>query len=165
MIIILNFLPIRYVDYIKKLKLNLALNIKLKSFTLIEMLDSLLLTIMMLTFFPQLIKMTHSFLYETYNSYQTEYAFFQTNITQIISKKHNDIKIRDKHTIIINNQSTKDYIEFKNNKLIYKINGNGNIILLNNVINAEFQILSSNIIKLQLKIGDKNNYYEKDLFL
>ena len=70
----------------KKLKSNHALNIKLKSFTLIEMLVSLFLTTMMLTFFPQLIKLTHSYLYESYNSYQTEYAFFQTNITQIISK-------------------------------------------------------------------------------
>ncbi|PTK33453.1 competence protein ComG, partial [Staphylococcus hominis] len=38
-------------------------------------------------------------------------------------------------------------------------------VLLNNVINAEFQILPSNIIKLNLKIGDKNDYYEKNLFL
>ena len=152
-------------DFIKKLKSNFVLNIKLKSFTLIEMLVSLLLTMMMLTFFPQLIKLTHSFLYETYNSYQTEYAFFQTNITQIFLKSSHDIKIKDKNTIIINNQSSKDYIEFRNNKLLYKINGNGNIILLNNVINAEFLPLSSNFIKLKLKIGDKNNYYEKNLFL
>ena len=143
-------------DFTKKLKSNHALNIKLKSFTLIEMLVSLFLTTMMLTFFPQLIK---------YNSYQTEYAFFQTNITQIISKKHHALIIKDKHTIIIDNESSKDYIEFKNNKLFYKINGNGNIVLLNNVINAEFQILPSNIIKLKLKIGDKNDYYEKNLFL
>ena len=119
------------------------------------MLVSLFLTTMMLTFFPQLIKLTHSYLYESYNSYQTEYAFFQTNITQIISKKHHALIIKDKHTIIIDNESSKDYIEFKN----------GNIVLLNNVINAEFQILPSNIIKLKLKIGDKNDYYEKNLFL
>ena len=165
MIIILNFIPIKYVDFTKKLKSNHALNIKLKSFTLIEMLVSLFLTTMMLTFFPQLIKLTHSYLYESYNSYQTEYAFFQTNITQIISKKHHSLIIKDKHTIIIDNESSKNYIEFKNSKLFYKINGNGNIVLLNNVINAEFQILPSNIIKLNLKIGDKNDYYEKNLFL
>ena len=152
-------------DFTKKLKSNHALNIKLKSFTLIEMLVSLFLTTMMLTFFPQLIKLTHSYLYESYNSYQTEYAFFQKNITKIISKKNHALLIKDKHTIIIDNESSKDYIEFKNNKLFYKINGNGNIVLLNNVINAEFQILPSNIIKLNLKIGDKNDYYDKNLFL
>ena len=92
------------------------------------MLVSLFLTTMMLTFFPQLIKLTHSYLYESYNSYQTEYAFFQTNITQIISKKHHALIIKDKHTIIIDNES-------------------------------------SNIIKLKLKIGDKNDYYDKNLFL
>ena len=79
-------------------------------------------------------------------------------------EKHHALIIKDKHTIIIDNESSKDYIEFKNNKLFYKINGNGNIVLLNNVINAEFQILPSNIIKLKLKIGDKTTTM-KNLFL
>ena len=38
-------------------------------------------------------------------------------------EKHHALIIKDKHTIIIDNESSKDYIEFKNNKLFYKING------------------------------------------
>ena len=108
--------------------------------------------------------MTHSYLYESYNSYQTEYAFSDKYNSNYFEKASCPI-IKDKHTIIIDNESSKDYIEFKNNKLFYKINGNGNIVLLNNVINAEFQILPSNIIKLKLKIGDKTTTMKKLIFI
>ena len=48
---------------------------------------------------------------------------FQTNITQIISKKHHALIIKDKHTIIINNESSKDYIEFKTTNYFTKLMG------------------------------------------
>lgn len=49
--------------------------------------------------------------------------FFQTNITQIISKKHHALIIKDKHTIIIDNESSKDYIEFKTTNYFTKLMG------------------------------------------
>ena len=86
------------------------------------MLVSLFLTTMMLTFFPQLIKLTHSYLYESYNSYQTEYAFSDKYNSNYF-EKHHALIIKDKHTIIIDNESSKDYIEFKTTNYFTKLMG------------------------------------------
>ncbi|WP_445194700.1 competence type IV pilus minor pilin ComGF [Staphylococcus xylosus] len=60
----------------------------------------------------------------------------------------------------------KDIIyEYKNNKIIKSVNGNGNITILNNVKSVEFKIINYKTLKVNLNIIEKRNFYERQLYI
>ncbi|PNZ66428.1 competence protein ComG, partial [Staphylococcus croceilyticus] len=134
MIIILNSIKIRFV--IKKVlkRIKCALNINLKAFTFIEMLLSLLVTLLVLSLIPQMLKLTQFYLHESYENYQTEYVFFLSDLSHLSNTPQASFQIINKNTILVHEKQEKSYIKFKNSKLIYENKGRGNITLLNNVI-------------------------------
>lgn len=161
----LNFLKTLYVTTISLLIRKFALSTKLKAFTFIEMVLSLLITITILTLLPNIIKLTNFYFHEAYENNRTEYSFFQADLSHIVNNSHATLKIENHNSIIVQTKDERNYIKFKNNKLIYENEGRGNITLLNNVIAAKFHNTNSKVIVINLKIGDANQYYEKTLYI
>ncbi|PNZ86087.1 competence protein ComG [Staphylococcus devriesei] len=161
----LNFLKTLYVTMICLLTKKFALSTKLKAFTFIEMALSLLITIIILTLLPNIIKLTNFYFHEAYENNRTEYSFFQADLSHIVNNSHTTLKLENHNSIIVQTKNERNYIKFKNNKLIYENEGRENITLLNNVITAKFHNTNSKVIVINLKIGDANQYYEKTLYI
>ncbi|RTX87565.1 hypothetical protein E2558_04260 [Staphylococcus pragensis] len=140
-------------------------NFNLKAFTFIEMLLSLLITLLVLSLIPQMLKLTHFYLHESYENYQTEYTFFLSDVSHLSNKSNTSFQIINKNTILVQEKEGKGYIKYKNSKLIYENNGRGNITLLNNVIDFKTKSINSKIIKVTLKIGDETINYEKEFYI
>ncbi|SUM59970.1 Late competence protein ComGF, access of DNA to ComEA [Staphylococcus petrasii] len=146
-------------------RIKCALNINLKAFTFIEMLLSLLVTLLVLSLIPQILKLTQFYLHESYENNQTEYAFFQSDLSHLSNNSHTSFQIINRNTILVHEKEEKSYIKFKNSKLIYENKGRGNITLLNNVIDFKANSINSKIIKVTLKIGDEKVNYEKEFYI
>ncbi|MFQ3877640.1 competence type IV pilus minor pilin ComGF [Staphylococcus xylosus] len=70
-----------------------------------------------------------------------------------------------KNKIVIKNNDKDIVYEYKNNKIIKSVNGNGNITILNNVKSVEFNIINYETLKVNLNIIAKGNYYERQLYI
>ncbi|MBO1919746.1 hypothetical protein J4710_01580 [Staphylococcus xylosus] len=57
-----------------------------------------------------------------------------------------------KNKIVIKNNDKDIVYEYKNNKIIKSVNGNGNITILNNVKSVEFNIINYETLKVNLNI-------------
>ncbi|UDI78186.1 hypothetical protein HYI43_06410 [Staphylococcus taiwanensis] len=126
---------------------------------------SLTIAIMIFTLMPNIYKIANYYLKESYDINQTEFAFFQVDINNITKSKKVSFQLINQSTILIHSNGKDNYLKFKNHKIIYESNRRGNITFLNNVLEAHFHRLNSEIILLNLKIGEKNNYYEKTIYL
>ncbi|MCJ1668102.1 hypothetical protein MT339_06675 [Staphylococcus sp. NRL 19/737] len=129
------------------------------------MLLALLITLLILNLIPGILKLTQYYLRESYENYQTEYAFFQSDMSHLLSKPQTSFQIVKENTILIREKEEKSFIKYKNSKLIYENNGRGNITLLNNVIYFNIKCINAKIIKIRLKIGDEKVNYEKELYI
>ncbi|MEJ7454511.1 competence type IV pilus minor pilin ComGF [Staphylococcus warneri] len=165
MILQLNCLIRKFVPQITKIKSAIVLKNKLPSFTFIEMIFSLLITIVLLSTVPLTIKIISQYKQIALENSSIEFELFHSDLLK--EQKEDVLKpiIKDKHTLhLINKEKNTEYI-FKNNKIYKKINGKGNITLLNQVSMVKMIKSNDNIIKIILKVGNPNYNQYKTLFL
>ncbi|AXZ23340.1 competence type IV pilus minor pilin ComGF [Staphylococcus warneri] len=165
MILQLNCLIRKFVPQITKIKSAIVLKNKLPSFTFIEMIFSLLITIVLLSTVPLTIKIISQYKQIALENSSIEFELFHSDLLK--EQKEDALKpiIKDKHTLhLINKEKNTEYI-FKNNKIYKKINGKGNITLLNQVSMVKMIKSNDNIIKIILKVGNPNYNQYKTLFL
>ena len=165
MILQLNCLIRKFVPQITKIKSAIVLKNKLPSFTFIEMIFSLLITIVLLSTVPLTIKIISQYKQIAIENSSIEFELFHSDLLK--EQKEDALKpiIKDKHTLhLINKEKNAEYI-FKNNKIYKQINGKGNITLLNQVSMVKTIKSNDNIIKIILKVGNPNYNQYKTLFL
>lgn len=165
MILQLNCLIRKFVPQITKIKRSIVLKNKLPSFTFIEMIFSLLITIILLSTVPLTIKIISQYKQIALENSSIEFELFHSDLLK--EQKEDALKpiIKDKHTLhLINKEKNAEYI-FKNNKIYKQINGKGNITLLNQVSMVKMIKSNDNIIKIILKVGNPNYNQYKTLFL
>ena len=136
-----------------------------KGFTFIEMLISLLITIIILTIIPHLFRLTDTYSSAAYEFDQLEYSFFQLDLNKMTNSKAISLKLIDEHSILLKQQNQNSFIKYQNHKIIFVNNNRGNITLLNNVLNAKFISNHKGIIEVSLRIGNRENFYDKTLYL
>lgn len=165
MILQLNCLIRKFVPQITKIKRSIVLKNKLPSFTFIEMIFSLLITIVLLSTVPLTIKIISQYKQIALENSSIEFELFHSDLLK--EQKEDALKpiIKDKHTLhLINKEKNAEYI-FKNNKIYKQINGKGNITLLNQASMVKMIKSNDNIIKIILKVGNPNYNQYKTLFL
>jgi len=129
------------------------------------MIFSLLITIVLLSTVPLTIKIISQYKQIALENSSIEFELFHSDLLK--EQKEDVLKpiIKDKHTLhLINKEKNTEYI-FKNNKIYKKINGKGNITLLNQVSMVKMIKSNDNIIKIILKVGNPNYNQYKTLFL
>lgn len=129
------------------------------------MIFSLLITIVLLSTVPLTIKIISQYKQIALENSSIEFELFHSDLLK--EQKEDALKpiIKDKHTLhLINKEKNTEYI-FKNNKIYKKINGKGNITLLNQVSMVKMIKSNDNIIKIILKVGNPNYNQYKTLFL
>lgn len=161
----LKFIKIRYAIIIVYLRIRSVFSSVTKGFTFIEMLISLLITIIILTIIPRLFRLTDTYLSAAYEFDQLEYSFFQLDLNKMTNSKAISLKLIDEHSILLKQQNQNSFIKYQNHKIIFVSNNRGNITLLNNVLNAKFISNHKGIIGVFLRIGSRENYYDKSLYL
>ncbi|WP_438873236.1 prepilin-type N-terminal cleavage/methylation domain-containing protein [Staphylococcus haemolyticus] len=161
----LKFIKIRYAIIIVYLRIRSVFSSVTKGFTFIEMLISLLITIIILTIIPHLFRLTDTYLSASYEFDQLEYSFFQLDLNKMTNSKAISLKLIDEHSILLKQQNQNSFIKYQNHKIIFVSNNRGNITLLNNVLNAKFISNHKGIIGVFLRIGSRENYYDKSLYL
>ncbi|KRG10265.1 competence protein [Staphylococcus sp. NAM3COL9] len=130
------------------------------------MLFALMITILLLTIMPPLFKSTTAFSVLNNDHLNIESEFFARDLTQDLMDKRADI-ITDKSKetqLLIKEKNKLISYNFKNNKIIKSINGNGNITLLNNVKTIKYRILKNKSLLVNLKIFDKDKTFEKQIY-
>ncbi|MCH4532330.1 hypothetical protein MKS61_04425 [Staphylococcus haemolyticus] len=81
------------------------------------------------------------------------------------NSKATSLKLIDEHSILLKQQNQNSFIKYQNHKIIIVNNNRGNITLLNNVLNAKFISNHKGIIEVSLRIGNRENFYDKTLYL
>ncbi|PTF26182.1 competence protein [Staphylococcus cohnii] len=136
---------------------------KYSSFTYIEVLFTLFITILIFTMLPLLYKS----IVPTKNQFNLDSSidieFFSRDMTEAMLQNNSKALEIDKSGRILKFNIRKNIIryEFKNNKIIKTVNNTGNITLLNNVKNAQFILLKNKHLKLKLKMYYTGGSFEK----
>lgn len=140
---------------------------RFKVFTYIEVLFALFITILIFTILPVLFKTTHFIETRLATQSNLDLEFFAVNLTRDLLEKNSRIIENDirKNKIVIKNKDRDIVYEYKNNKIIKSVNGNGNITILNNVKSVEFKIINYETLKVNLNIIEKRNFYERQLYI
>lgn len=139
----------------------------IKAFTYIELLFSLMITFIILSAIPSLIKTTTLLKPQNLYHINTEIEFFARDLTNDLIAIRNGTthtKANGKYLLFSNGEKEISY-ELKNNKIIKTIQGRGNITMLNNVKAINFKILKFNTIKIMLKIFEEGYVIEKEIYL
>lgn len=139
----------------------------IKAFTYIELLFSLMITLIILSAIPSLIKTTTLLKPQNLYHINTEIEFFARDLTNdliAIRSGTTHTKANGKYLLFSNGEKEISY-ELKNDKVIKTIQGRGNITMLNNVKAINFKILKFNTIKIMLKIFEEGYVIEKEIYL
>lgn len=140
---------------------------RFKAFTYIEVLFALFITILIFTILPALFKKTHFIETRLATQSNLDLEFFAVDLTRDLLEKNSRIIVNNirKNKIVIKNNDKDIIYEYKNNKIIKSVNGNGNITILNNVKSVEFKIINYKTLKVNLNIIEKRNFYERQLYI
>lgn len=144
-----------------------VINYNIKAFTYIELLFSLMITVIILSAIPSLIKTTTLLKPQHLYHINTEIEFFARDLTNdllAIKNGTTHTKANGKYLLFSNGEKEITY-ELKNDKIIKTIHGRGNITMLNNVKAINFKILKFNTIKIMLKIFEEGYVIEKEIYL
>lgn len=144
-----------------------VINYNIKAFTYIELLFSLMITVIILSAIPSLIKTTTLLKPQHLYHINTEIEFFARDLTNdllAIKNGTTHTKANGKYLLFSNGEKEISY-ELKNDKIIKTIQGRGNITMLNNVKAINFKILKFNTIKIMLKIFEEGYVIEKEIYL
>lgn len=147
--------------------MRFVIKYNIKAFTYIELLFSLMITVIILSAIPSLIKTTTLLKPQHLYHINTEIEFFARDLTNdLIALRSGTMhaKANGKHLLFSNGEKEISY-ELKNNKIIKTIQGRGNITMLNNVTAINFEILKLKTIKITLKIFEEGYVIEKEIYL
>ncbi|MGI2311469.1 ComGF family competence protein [Staphylococcus cohnii] len=136
---------------------------KYSSFTYIEVLFALFITLLIFTMLPLLYKSITPIKHQSNFESSIDIEFFSRDLTETLLQRNSKALEIDKNGRILKFDIRENTIryEFKNNKIIKTINNTGNITLLNNVTNAQFILLKNKHIKLKLKMHYTGGTFEK----
>ena len=136
---------------------------KYSSFTYIEVLFALFITLLIFTMLPLLYKSIAPIKHQSNFESSIDIEFFSRDLTEALLQRKSKALEIDKNGQILKFDTRESIIryEFKNNKIIKTINNTGNITLLNNVTNAQFILLKNKHIKLKLKMHYTGGTFEK----
>ncbi|MFH4876477.1 competence type IV pilus minor pilin ComGF [Staphylococcus cohnii] len=136
---------------------------KYLSFTYIEVLFALFITLLIFTMLPLLYKSITPIKHQSNFESSIDIEFFSRDLTETLLQRNSKALEIDKNGRILKFDTRENTIryEFKNNKIIKTINNTGNITLLNNVTNAQFILLKNKHIKLKLKMHYTGGTFEK----
>ncbi|MCE5099649.1 ComGF family competence protein [Staphylococcus cohnii] len=136
---------------------------KYSSFTYIEVLFALFITLLIFTMLPLLYKSITPIKHQSNFESSIDIEFFSRDLTDTLLQRNSKALEIDKNGRILKFDIRENTIryEFKNNKIIKTINNTGNITLLNNVTNAQFILLKNKHIKLKLKMHYTGGTFEK----
>ncbi|MCE5035069.1 MULTISPECIES: competence type IV pilus minor pilin ComGF [Staphylococcus] len=136
---------------------------KYSSFTYIEVLFALFITLLIFTMLPLLYKSITPIKHQSNFESSIDIEFFSRDLTETLLQRNSKALEIDKNGRILKFDTRENTIryEFKNNKIIKTINNTGNITLLNNVTNAQFILLKNKHIKLKLKMHYTGGTFEK----
>ncbi|MBA1354245.1 MULTISPECIES: ComGF family competence protein [Staphylococcus] len=136
---------------------------KYSSFTYIEVLFALFITLLIFTMLPLLYKSITPIKHQSNFESSIDIEFFSRDLTETLLQRNSKALEIDKNGRILKFDTRENIIryEFKNNKIIKTINNTGNITLLNNVTNAQFILLKNKHIKLKLKMHYTGGTFEK----
>ncbi|MFH4916834.1 competence type IV pilus minor pilin ComGF [Staphylococcus cohnii] len=136
---------------------------KYSSFTYIEVLFALFITLLIFTILPLLYKSITPIKHQSNFESSIDIEFFSRDLTETLLQRNSKALEIDKNGRILKFDTRENIIryEFKNNKIIKTINNTGNITLLNNVTNAQFILLKNKHIKLKLKMHYTGGTFEK----
>ncbi|WP_210137388.1 ComGF family competence protein [Staphylococcus sp. GDH8C109P] len=136
---------------------------KYSSFTYIEVLFALFITLLIFTMLPLLYKSIAPIKHQSNFESSIDIEFFSRDLTEALLQRKSKALEIDKNGQILKFDTRESIIryEFKNNKIIKTINNTGNITLLNNVTNAQFILLKNKHIKLKLKMHYAGGTFEK----
>ncbi|MEK4842858.1 ComGF family competence protein [Staphylococcus sp. FSL W8-0271] len=138
---------------------------KYSSFTYIEVLFALFITLLIFTMLPLLYKSISPIKHQSNFESSIDIEFFSRDLTEALLQRNSTaIEIEKKGRILkFDTRENTNRYEFKNNKIIKTINNTGNITLLNNVTNAQFILLKNKHIKLKLKMHYEGGTFEKTI--
>lgn len=136
---------------------------KYSSFTYIEVLFALFITLLIFTMLPLLYKSITPIKHQSNFESSIDIEFFSRDLTETLLQRNSKALEIDKNGRILKFDTRENIIryEFKNTKIIKTINNTGNITLLNNVTNAQFILLKNKHIKLKLKMHYTGGTFEK----
>lgn len=136
---------------------------KYSSFTYIEVLFALFITLLIFTMLPLLYKSITPIKHQSNFESSIDIEFFSRDLTETLLQRNSKALEIDKNGRILKFDIRENTIryEFKNNKIIKTINNTGNITLLNNVTNAQFILLKNKHIKLKLKMHYTGGTFKK----
>ncbi|CAM3971638.1 competence protein ComGF [Staphylococcus schweitzeri] len=140
-------------------------NIKIKAFSLIEMILAMMTISIILLIVPGTIKISKTFLNESKDLTSVDFEFFASDLIddfKTIDRKQIEIK---PHSILIN--KTNEQIEYKllNNKIIKTINDKGNITMLNNVLSFSIDKDQDAILRISISLKDGALIRNKIMFV
>lgn len=140
-------------------------NIKIKAFSLIEMILAMMTISIILLIVPGTIKISKMFLNESKDLTSVDFEFFASDLIddfKTIDRKQIEIK---PHSILIN--KTNEQIEYKllNNKIIKTINDKGNITMLNNVLSFSIDKDQDAILRISISLKDGALIRNKIMFV
>ncbi|WP_224757349.1 competence type IV pilus minor pilin ComGF [Staphylococcus schweitzeri] len=164
---LLSWMISKFVQLLMKILQNLknVFNIKIKAFSLIEMILAMMTISIILLIVPGTIKISKTFLNESKDLTSVDFEFFASDLIddfKTIDRKQIEIK---PHSILIN--KTNEQIEYKllNNKIIKTINDKGNITMLNNVLSFSIDKDQDAILRISISLKDGALIRNKIMFV
>ncbi|BCN88483.1 prepilin-type N-terminal cleavage/methylation domain-containing protein [Staphylococcus argenteus] len=164
---LLSWMISKFVQLQMKILQNLknVFNIKVKAFSLIEMILAMMAISIILLIVPDTIKISKTFLNESKDLTSVDFEFFARDLIddfKKIDKKQIEIK---PHNILINKTNEQIEYKFLNNKIIKTVNDKGNITMLNNVLSFSINKDQNDTLRISISLKEGELIRKKILFV
>ncbi|MCG9794607.1 competence type IV pilus minor pilin ComGF [Staphylococcus argenteus] len=140
-------------------------NIKVKAFSLIEMILAMMAISIILLIVPDTIKISKTFLNESKDLTSVDFEFFARDLIddfKKIDKKQIEIK---PHNILINKTNEQIEYKFLNNKIIKTVNDKGNITMLYNVLSFSIKKDQNATLRISISLKEGELIRKKIIFV
>ncbi|GBU01453.1 prepilin-type N-terminal cleavage/methylation domain-containing protein [Staphylococcus argenteus] len=164
---LLSWMISKFVQLQMKILQNLknVFNIKVKAFSLIEMILAMMAISIILLIVPDTIKISKTFLNESKDLTSIDFEFFARDLIddfKKIDKKQIEIKA---HSILINKTNEQIEYKFLNNKIIKTVNDKGNITMLNNVLSFSINKDQNATLRISISLKEGELIRKKIIFV
>ncbi|WP_244049601.1 competence type IV pilus minor pilin ComGF [Staphylococcus argenteus] len=164
---LLSWMISKFVQLQMKILQNLknVFNIKVKAFSLIEMILAMMAISIILLIVPDTIKISKTFLNESKDLTSVDFEFFARDLIddfKKIDKKQIEIK---PHNILINKTNEQIEYKFLNNKIIKTVNDKGNITMLYNVLSFSIKKDQNATLRISISLKEGELIRKKIIFV
>ncbi|MGZ1542827.1 competence type IV pilus minor pilin ComGF [Staphylococcus argenteus] len=164
---LLSWMISKFVQLQMKILQNLknVFNIKVRAFSLIEMILAMMAISIILLIVPDTIKISKTFLNESKDLTSVDFEFFARDLIddfKKIDKKQIEIK---PHNILINKTNEQIEYKFLNNKIIKTVNDKGNITMLNNVLSFSINKDQNATLRISITLKEGELIRKKIIFV